>query len=62
MAAILYDGEPSDRTCIIHGVTFDWLETNARYMMENERPTPGERHGINGVQQYLDRVLGAQNR
>ena len=62
VAAIVYDGGPSDRTCIIHSVTFDWLETSARYMMETERPSPDERHGIDGVQQYLDRVLGAQGR
>ena len=62
VSAILHDGGPSDRTCIIHGITFEWLETNARYMMEKERPKPGERHSVDGVQQYLDRVLGTQDR
>ena len=62
VGAVLHGDRCSDRTCIVHDVTFDWLETNARHMVENERPKHGERHGVDGVQHYLNRVLGEQDR
>ena len=57
VGVISYNDKPNDRTCIIHAVTFDWLEANARYMMDRERPNKQEIHSPSGVQVYLRRVL-----